>query len=467
MLSARLGRWLLCALSMMLVACGPSAAERGTATAEVAADLTALAALPGTTALPPALMTRRAAGAASGSDAAYPGRDLDSGGDRQSVGSADAGDGAYPGPDAYPGSDAYPGPEGGAGAAAWRRGFYFPRIEQGQPPAPSPTPTPAWPAGLDAAALDALGLPEADIAARRALLAGAEGYGASATGGLAGPLILVSSLADAGPGSLREALERPGPAWVAFAVDGQIRLRSPIELASDKTVDGRGHRIEIVGRGLDISRANNVVVSHLILHRGKGDAISVRHESRGVWLNHLTLVDFDDGLVDVTHGATDVTLSWSSLQDHVKGVLLGAHDWDASAAVIRVTLHHNHFRSVQRRLPKLRYGRAHSYNNLIELWRGPAVEVGFGGQIRLEGNVFVPDPKKSKAISAPEEDGPGLAGGGGNWTGGFEWQPEPVFEPDYAYGLETPSEELVERLRTQSGWQPVPWPFGQTGAPSD
>ena len=358
---------------------------------------------------------------------------------------------AYPAPNSEAHRAPAAAPLGAAGAGAQRR--FLPWAEGA---AATPGVLPAKPGRVSgpSASLDAL--PPSDDASRRQLLAGAEGFGAGATGGLAGPRVLVSSLADAGPGSLREALETPGPAWVVFGLDGQIQLRHPIALQSDKTVDGRGRRVELVWHGLDINGVRNVVVTNLTFRDGEGDAVSVRHGARQVWLDHLSLADFDDGLVDVTHEASDVTVSWSRFENHVKGMLIGANDWDPSAAVIRVSLHHNWFHDVQRRLPKLRYGRAHVYNNLIERWRGPAVEVGFGGQIRLEGNIYLPDPDKSKAIVELDPDGPGLAGGGGNWTGGLPLTLEAVFVPEYPYELETPSEALVDRLRTQTGWQD--WP---------
>jgi hypothetical protein len=57
---------------------------------------------------------------------------------------------------------------------------------------------------------------------------GAEGFGSTTPGGRGGKILLVTSLADAGPGSLRAACEADGPRIVLFRVSGLISLASPI-----------------------------------------------------------------------------------------------------------------------------------------------------------------------------------------------------------------------------------------------
>ena len=59
---------------------------------------------------------------------------------------------------------------------------------------------------------------------------GAEGFGALATGGRGGAVYHVTTLADSGPGSFREAVSRPGR-LVVFDVGGVIRLASGVEVA--------------------------------------------------------------------------------------------------------------------------------------------------------------------------------------------------------------------------------------------
>jgi len=53
---------------------------------------------------------------------------------------------------------------------------------------------------------------------------GAEGFGADAVGGRGGTVIKVTSLADSGPGTLREAIDAAGPRIVVFDVSGYIEV---------------------------------------------------------------------------------------------------------------------------------------------------------------------------------------------------------------------------------------------------
>src|SRR3546814_16449539 len=80
------------------------------------------------------------------------------------------------------------------------------------------------------------------------LLQQREGYGAKATGGLGGRLVVVTSDQDAGPGTLRAALAqaRKGPAWLRFASDMTIVLHSPPRVPPNNSIDGPGTRVTLI-----------------------------------------------------------------------------------------------------------------------------------------------------------------------------------------------------------------------------
>jgi pectate lyase len=341
-----------------------------------------------------------------------------------------------------PGSQELATPEGAPAAAL--------------PPAPpdAASPLPAAPADLaDPPGTDS-GPPDSD---RAALLAQARGgFAAGVTGGLAGPDVWVTHLGNQGEGSLRAALETPGPAWVRFAVDGVIRLRKPIRVQSDKTLDGRGHRVEILQSGLLLDDVSNVVISNLILREGTDDALSV-YKSRLILLDHLTLAQFDDGLIDITHRSTDVTVSWCRLEDHAKGMLVGSQDWTPEDADIRVTIHHSLFQDVRYRHPKMRFGYVHLYNSLVEHWVGEAIDVSHGGRILVERSQFVPrgDRERIFGLQVDPRDPPGFARAVDVDGGGLPLSASPeVEDPPYPYDAQPLTPALMQAVRDGSGWQP-------------
>gem|GEM_PF-6495243 len=297
---------------------------------------------------------------------------------------------------------------------------------------------------------------------RAALLAQAQGFARTAgvTGGLAGPDVWVTHLGDRGEGSLRQALETPGPAWVRFAVDGVIRLRKRIIVRSDKTVDGRGHRVELLGGGFFLNEVQNVVISHLIVSDGDADGVSINRSSR-VWLDHLTLARFDDGLIDVTDRSSGITVSWCRLEDHAKGMLVGSKDWTAEDNEIRLTVHHSFFSAVTYRHPKLRYGYAHLYNVLMETWSGAAIDVSHGGRLLLEQSQLIPGPRSTQVFGLPVDlrDPPGFARAVGVDAGGLALADDSRVEaPPYAYAAQPLSQRVMQAVRDGSGWQPSPDP---------
>lgn len=233
----------------------------------------------------------------------------------------------------------------------------------------------------------------------QSLLAERTGYGANASGGAGGTLITVTSDADSGPGTLRAAVERnKGPVWVRFSRDMTIELRSLVRVGSNVTIDGRGRRITLQDHGLAIFGSRNVIVSNIAVDgrfRGISQAINIARGARDVWIDHVDLSRFNDRLVNVKTGSTDVTISWSKFHNHNKVMLLNnitdnsdLYRFAARDGGSRVTLHHNWFFNTVQRNPRAQFGIYHLYNNLLENWDFYGMSFSLGARALIEGNIF-------------------------------------------------------------------------------
>ena len=122
-------------------------------------------------------------------------------------------------------------------------------------------------------------LPQAVIPA----FPGAEGGGMYTVGGRGGKVYVVTSLADRGPGTLREACEAGGARTVVFAVGGVIRLQSPINIRAPYiTIAGQtapGDGICVTGASFLID-THDVIVRHMRFRRGQTD-VAFRDDAFG------------------------------------------------------------------------------------------------------------------------------------------------------------------------------------------
>jgi hypothetical protein len=111
-------------------------------------------------------------------------------------------------------------------------------------------------------------LPQAEIPA----FPGAMGGGAFSNGGRGGKVIIVNSLADDGPGTLREACETGGARMVVFNVSGIIRLKTPLIVrAPYLTIAGQtapGDGVCLAGESFWIN-THDVVIRHMRFRRGE------------------------------------------------------------------------------------------------------------------------------------------------------------------------------------------------------
>src|SRR5262249_40981521 len=100
---------------------------------------------------------------------------------------------------------------------------------------------------------------------------GAEGGGAWTAGGRGGKVFVVTSLADSGPGTLREAVEAKGPRTVVFGVAGIITLEKPLAINNPFiTIAGQsapGDGVCVKGHSTHIN-THDVIIRYMRFRRG-------------------------------------------------------------------------------------------------------------------------------------------------------------------------------------------------------
>jgi hypothetical protein len=110
-------------------------------------------------------------------------------------------------------------------------------------------------------------LPQAKIPA----FPGAEGGGAFSFGGRGGKVYVVTTLADSGPGSFREACEQGGARIIVFNVAGIIQLKTPVDIRAPYiTIAGQsapGDGVCIAGESVLIN-THDVVIRYMRFRRG-------------------------------------------------------------------------------------------------------------------------------------------------------------------------------------------------------
>jgi pectate lyase len=197
---------------------------------------------------------------------------------------------------------------------------------------------------------------------------------------------------------------------------GSVRVRS------NKSILGVGDKALLFGVGLTIrNNYHNVIVRNLritmmgvttrtdkpgvysstgdegrpqILTNG-GDCIRLLDNSHTVWIDHCELysenpdiqtnIDLYDGLIDITGGSHNITISWNYIHNHHKTHLVGSSETDTLNR--RITFHHNFFYNCRDRLPFYRAGEGHVFNNYYLNCRN-AVNSLLNACLFVESNYF-------------------------------------------------------------------------------
>lgn len=179
--------------------------------------------------------------------------------------------------------------------------------------------------------------------------------------------------------------------------------RIVIDIPSNTTIVGSGTTAKIVGGNFNLkSGANNIIIRNIEFQdaydyfpqwdptdgssgnwNSMYDSITIKGATH-VWIDHCTFSDgahpdstngtyfgreyqHHDGTLDISNAADYITASYNYFHDHDKTSLIGGSDSATSDdGHLKITLHHNYYKDVVQRAPRVRFGQVHIYNNYYE-----------------------------------------------------------------------------------------------------
>ncbi|WP_425442783.1 pectate lyase family protein [Streptomyces indicus] len=179
--------------------------------------------------------------------------------------------------------------------------------------------------------------------------------------------------------------------------DGVIELKQ----ISNVTLVGVGSGAVFDQLGIHIRESSNIIIQNVTVKNVKksgsptsngGDAIGMETDVRNVWVDHVTLEasggesEGYDGLFDMKDNTQYVTLSYSILRNSGRGGLIGSSETEVSNSYI--THHHNRYENLDSRVPLLRGGTAHLYNNHYVSVNDSGINSRAGGKAKVDNNYF-------------------------------------------------------------------------------
>ncbi len=232
---------------------------------------------------------------------------------------------------------------------------------------------------------------------------GAEGFGALATGGRGGEVYVVTTLADAGPGSFRDAVSKPNRV-VVFEAGGIIRLKSNIEISDNITIAGQtasGEGICLYGQSVSLGGHTNVIVRYLRFRQGmsgdRGKKSLGMDKASNIIVDHCSIEwgRWDD--LGITVGSHDITVQDCIMAEAIHPQSFGA----LIDSVTNVTLARNLWMSNESRNPKAK-GTIQYINNVVYNWAIGGLCGGHSSADRsldVINNVFIKGPSSNNRFA--------------------------------------------------------------------
>ncbi len=200
---------------------------------------------------------------------------------------------------------------------------------------------------------------------------GAEGFGARTVAGRGGRVIEVTNLNDAGPDSLRAAVESEGSRIIVFRLAGTIGLESSLVIThpyitiAGQTAPGEGITVRNVNSEVEALfqiETHDVVIRFLTLRAGPpsaGDAMMIQasdtHDTYNIVIDHNSMSWAVNRNLATWYDVHDISIQWNIFSEglncsihpkgcHSKGVLLGGYASDENKdnpGAGDISFHHN------------------------------------------------------------------------------------------------------------------------------
>jgi len=244
-----------------------------------------------------------------------------------------------------------------------------------------------------------------------------EGFGADTPGGSGGAMYEVTSLADSGPGTLREALSGSNRV-VTFAIGGTIELLSTIRIsgcfitidattAPDPGITITAAHSGVTGALLDLKECHDIIVRNLRIcdapDTNLGDNLRIWDDTYNVVIDHCSLRRGGDGCLDISDRARNVTIQWCIIAETVKNSLIRTD-------VENLSLHHNLYCGGDERNPQLDDAvNVDMVNNVICDWASNyGTRVRNGATVNLVKNYYLATDRSDESDAVVID---GTAGG--------------------------------------------------------
>lgn len=251
-------------------------------------------------------------------------------------------------------------------------------------------------------------LPQADIPA----FPGAQGGGMYSYGGRGGRVIVVTSLADSGPGSFREACLQGGARIIVFNVSGIIKLEKPLIIqAPYVTIAGNtapGDGVCIAGESVWIN-THDVVVRHMRFRRGetfvgrRDDAIG-GHPVGNIIIDHVSASwGLDENMSMYRHMWDDGTgkkLKLPTVNITIQNSIFAEaldtynHSFGSTLGGENCSFHRNLWANNTGRNPSIGWNGIFNFtNNVVYNWKHRSVDGGdYTALFNFINNYYKPGP---------------------------------------------------------------------------